>query len=63
MYWFPLDHLQKLVIFLYYHMSAIYVCMKFSRPKQTERHTLSMFMYLVSTSVSVLLVKAIGLLF
>ena len=39
-----------------------YVC-NFSNLRHTDRHSLSMFVYWVSMSVSVLLVKAMGCLF
>ena len=64
MYGFPLDHLQRLVVILYSDMFAIYICMELFKSKAyIERHSPSMLAYLVSTSVKVLLAKAMGLLF
>ena len=42
-------------------MCAIYVGMEFPKLKQMDRHSPLMFVYLVSVSVTVLLVKAIGM--
>ena len=33
LYWFPLDHLQRLVVILYYDMSAVYVRVKLFKAK------------------------------
>ena len=63
MYGFPLDHLQRLVVILHSDMFAVYICMELLKFKHTERHSLSMLAYMVSTAVKVLLEKAIGLLF
>ena len=60
MFLLSLDHLQRLVVILYSYVSAINICMKFLKAK-TDGHPLSMLAYLVSTSVSILLAKAMGL--
>ena len=44
-------------------MSTIYLGMKFFHSKTTAKHSLSIFVYLVSTFVKVLEVKVMGLLF
>ena len=33
MYWFPLDHLQRLVVILYYDVSVINISMKLFKAK------------------------------
>ena len=47
----------------YCYLASIYVCMKFSSPKTTDKHLHSIFAYLVSASIRVLEANAIGLLF
>ena len=63
MYGLPLDHLQRFVTVLHYYMFTIDISMKLLKNKKMKRQSLSMFVYLVSTSVSVLLANAMGLLF
>ena len=41
MYEFPLDHLQRLVVILYYYMSPIDICVELSKTK-TDRQAFSL---------------------
>ena len=58
---FLLYHFEWFVIVVCCDVSAIYICVKFSNLKQTDRHLCSILAYLVSMLVRVLEAKAIGL--
>ena len=51
MYGFPLDHLQRLVIILYYDMSARYVCVKLFKTKK-DRKAFSLYIGISDFNIS-----------
>ena len=58
---FLLYHFEWLVIVVYCNVSAINICVEFSNPKCTEKHSHSILAYHVSMSVRILEAKAIGI--